>query len=88
VNLAESITKKFEADASSYSVTVLHLGSEKTDGIDHSWARPLAREVIALLGQLHSTHSAKLAPSVRLSLGLFQCKCSHSPYAFSAKHSG
>jgi len=29
-------------------VTVLHLGSEKTDGIDHSWARPLAREVIAL----------------------------------------
>jgi len=35
---------------SSYSVTVLHLhlGSEKTDGIDHSWARPLAREVIAL----------------------------------------
>ena len=29
-------------------MTVLHLGSEKTDGIDHSWARPLAREVIAL----------------------------------------
>jgi len=28
VNLAESITKKFEADASSYSVTVLHVGSE------------------------------------------------------------
>ena len=48
MNLAESITKKIEADASSYSVTVLHLGSEKTDGIDHSWARPLAREVIAL----------------------------------------
>ena len=34
----------------------------------------------------HSTHSAKLAPSVRLSLGHFQCKCSHSPYTFSAKH--
>ena len=33
---------------SSYSVTVLHLGSEKTHGIDHSWARPLAREGIAL----------------------------------------
>jgi len=48
VNLAESITKKIEADASSYSVTALHLCSEKTDGIDHSWARPLAREVIAL----------------------------------------
>jgi len=30
------------------TVRVLHLGSEKTDGIDHSWARPLAREVIAL----------------------------------------
>ena len=55
MNLAESITKKFEADASSYSVTVLHLGSEKTDGIDHSWARPLAREVIALLVQLLAT---------------------------------
>jgi len=36
-------------------VTVLHLGSEKTDGIDHSWARPLAREVIALLVQLLAT---------------------------------
>jgi len=35
--------------ASSYSVTLLHLGSEKSDGIDHSGARPLAREVIALL---------------------------------------
>jgi len=35
---------------------------------------------------IHSTHSAKLAPSVRLSLGHFQCKCSHSPYTFSAKH--
>jgi len=34
----------------------------------------------------HSTHSVKLAPSVRLSLGHFQCKCSHSPYTFSAKH--
>jgi hypothetical protein len=34
----------------------------------------------------HSSHSAKLAPSVRLSLGHFQCKCSHSPYTFSAKH--
>ena len=59
MNLAESITKKIEADASSYSVTALHLCSEKTAGIDHSWARPLAREVIALLVQLHSTHSAK-----------------------------
>ena len=58
MNLAESITKKFEADASSYSVTVLHLGSEKTDGIDHSWARPLAREVIALLVQLLATAQA------------------------------
>ena len=29
-------------------MTLLHLGSEKTDGIDHSWARPLAREGIAL----------------------------------------
>ena len=37
------------ADASSYSVTLLHLGSEKSNGIDHSGARPLAREVIALL---------------------------------------
>ena len=36
-------------------MTVLHLGSEKTDGIDHSWARPLAREVIALLVQLLAT---------------------------------
>jgi len=36
-------------------VTVLHLGSEKTDGIDHSWARPLAREGIALLVQLLAT---------------------------------
>ena len=34
----------------------------------------------------HSTHSVKLAPSVRLSLGHFQCKCSHSPYTVSAKH--
>ena len=62
MNLAESITKKIEADASrrspSYSVTVLHLGSEKTDGIDHSWARPLAREVIALLVQLLATAQA------------------------------
>ena len=37
------------ADASSYSVTLLHLGSENSDGIDHSGARPLAREAIALL---------------------------------------
>jgi len=34
----------------------------------------------------HSTHSAKLALAVRLSLGNFQCKCRHSPYTFSAKH--
>ena len=39
-------------------MTVLHLGSEKTDGIDHSWARPLAREVIALLVQLLATAQA------------------------------
>jgi hypothetical protein len=32
-----------------YSVTLLHLGSEKSDGIDHSGARPLAREAISLL---------------------------------------
>ena len=41
-------------------MTVLHLGSEKTDGIDHSRARPLAREVIALrlLVQLLATAQA------------------------------
>ena len=32
-----------------HSMTPLHLGSEKSDGIDHSGARLLAREVIALL---------------------------------------
>ena len=30
----------------------------RTDGIDHSWARPLAREVIALLVQLLATAQA------------------------------
>jgi len=63
VNIAESITKKIEVDASSYSVTVLHLGSEKMDGIDHSWARPLAREVIDFWSSCSPQHKRQqMAP--------------------------
>ena len=75
MNLAESITKKIEADASSYSVTVLHLGSEKTDGIAHSWARPLAREVLALLVQLLATAQAPAAGPALVDV----CRARHGP---------
>ena len=37
------------ADASSYTVTLLHLCSEKTDGVDHSWARRLVALLVQLL---------------------------------------
>ena len=62
-----------EWDWSMLSLVVVHY----SDLVLVQWAHNI---------EYHSTHSVKLAPSVRLSLGHFQCKCSHSPYTFSAKH--